>query len=263
MPPARASDRPMADDRPVPGGYRPTRRDLVAGAIGAGTTGLAGWLLPPTPGRVRAYLKDDPAFLADNPELIAAAAAVADTRAGASEAGKRRDMIEGARGALLNPLAAPCLGPMGGTLGLIEITDYLCAPCRGSSRPIEGALAAHAGSNAIILFVPISGALSDYMAGFAAAAYFARPAGFAALHRGLMDGAVPDQTRMESIAAAQGYDVAALTTDADSPKVRAYLAGSRRFAEGLGLTGVPAFLNARGQMHLGGITAEQATALLG
>lgn len=253
----------MAESRPRRSRYRPTRRDLVAGAIGAGGAALASWLLPPDPGRVRAFLKRDPAFLADHPELIDAAAAVADTRAGASEAGKRRTMIEAARGGLLNPLAAPCLGPMAGTLGLVEITDYLCAPCRGSSRAIESALADHPGSNAIVLLVPISGALSDYMAGFAAAAYFARPASFAALHHGLMDGAVPDQRRMEAIAETQGYDVAALTTGADSPKVRAYLAGSRRFAEGLALTGVPAYLNIRGRMHLGGITAPQANALVG
>lgn len=253
----------MVESRPAASRYRPTRRDLIAGTIGAGGAALANWLLPPTPGRVGAFLKDDPAFLADRPELIDAAAAVAQTRAGASEAGKRRTMIDAARGALLNPLAAPCLGPMGATLGLIEITDYLCAPCRGSSRAVESALANHPGSNAVILLVPISGVLSDYMAGFAAAAYFARPASFADLHRGLMDGAVPDQRRMEAIAVAQGYDIEALATDADSPKVRAYLAGGRRFAESLGLTGVPAFLNARGAMHIGGITAPQATALVG
>jgi protein-disulfide isomerase len=251
-------DRDAGSDR-----TRLTRRDLIAGAIGAGGAGLAGWLLPPTPSRVRAFLTDDPAFLADNPDLIATAAAVADTRAGASEAGRRRDMIEAARGGLLNPLAAPCLGPMQGRLGLIEITDYLCAPCRGSSRAVESALAEHPGSNAALLLVPISGALSDYMAGFAAAAYFARPAGFATLHRGLMEGPAPRQNRMEEIAASLGYDVAAVAGEADSPRIRAYLAASRRFAETLGLSGVPAFLNPQGNMHLGGITARQAASLIG
>lgn len=240
-----------------------TRRDLVAGAIGAGAAGLAAWLLPPTRDRVHAFLAADPAFLADNPDLVAAAAAVADTRAGAREAGRRREMIESARGGLLTPLAAPCLGPMQGRLGLIEITDYLCAPCRGSSPAVESALAGRPGSNAILLFVPISGALSDFMAGFAAAAYFARPASFAALHRRLMEGPAPDQRRLEAIAASLGHDVAALAAEAGSSRVRAYLAASRRFAEMLELRGVPAFLSTDGRMHLGGITARQAAALIG
>lgn len=253
----------MTDPISPPSPRAPTRRDIVAGAIGAAGAGLAGWLLPPRAGQVKDFLAGNPSFLADNPDLVTAAAAVADTRAGEKEADRRRELIENMRVGLLNPLAAPCLGPLQGRLGLVEITDYLCAPCRGSSGPVETALAAHPESNALLLLVPISGALSDYIAGFAAAAYFTRPGSFAALHRALMEGGMPDQARVESIAASLGHDVAAVARDADSVRVRAYLAAARRFAEDIGLTGVPAFLNARGRMQLGGITAQKARELIG
>ena len=211
---------------------------------------------------MRRYLAARPDFLADNPDLVTASAAVIDTRTLENETGERKVLIDRMRGALLQPLAAPCIGPLNGALGMIEITDYLCAPCRGSSTAVRDALAAHPGSNAIILLVPISGVVSDYIASFAAAAYFTAPVAFIRLHHALMEGPMPSQGRVEQLAAQNGYDVEAIARKTDSPRVRSYLALSRRFAENLSLTGVPAFLSGTGSLHLGGITRQQAIALI-
>jgi protein-disulfide isomerase len=239
------------------------RRAVIAGVVGAAGGALASWrFLPANEQVVRRYLKANPEFLADHPHLVEASAMVLETRRLAGEAAERKVLIAAKWAPAVHAAFSPCLGPLNGTPGLIEFTDYLCAPCRGSTGPIAHALEAHPERQVIILFVPISGALSEFAAGFAAASYFINPVIFARLHHDLMQGGMPDQTRIERLAVARGYAIDAVVREMATPRVRRYLATARALAEELGLNGVPAYLNPAGQLRLGGITKAQAVQMI-
>lgn len=241
-----------------------TRRDMIAGLAGAaGATLISRFGLPSSERAAYRFLEKNPQFLVDHPDLVEASASVAESHRLAEKASERRALIAGKWASTLHASFSPCLGPLNGTLGLIEITDYLCAPCRGSTIPIGKALAAYPDRQVIILFVPISGALSEFAAAFATACYFINPVAFARLHGDLMEGSAPDQALIEKYARARGFDVDAVVREMESPRVGRYLIAARSIAEELGLTGVPAFLNPRGELQLGGIDQARAVAMIG
>ncbi|WP_339708005.1 hypothetical protein [uncultured Sphingosinicella sp.] len=78
-----------------------------------------------------------------------------------------------------------------------------------------------------------------------------------------MEGSAPDQALIEKHARARGFSVDVVTHEMERPRVKRYLKAARNIAEELGLTGVPAFLNPRGELHLGGIDETRAVAMIG
>jgi protein-disulfide isomerase len=241
----------------------PSRRDALVALTGAVGGGFLGWhFLPPSERAAGKFLDANPGYIADNPKYLEAASSVLETRALAGQADQRRTLLAEQWLSKTDWMFCPRIGPSNGELGLVEFTDYFCAPCRGAGRPIESALKAYPQRAAALMFVPISGALSEYAAVFAAACYFLRPVPFARFHADLMEGPIPDQQRIEKTAEVHGYSIDAVMEKSNTPQVRNYLTFARQFAEAMGVTGLPAFLNPRGDLHRGGITARQVVGMM-
>lgn len=243
--------------------HAPNRRDLLFAMGGAVAGGLlARQFLPASDGVVSRYLDHNPAFLADHPAYLDAASSTLETRARAGEAGQRRTLLADQWLGKTDWLSCPRLGPLNGDVGLIEFTDYFCPPCRGTAGAIEAALGADPSRAVILMLVPISGALSTYVAGFAAACYFLAPAPFVRLHADLLTGSPPNQQRIEKLAVKRGYEVDAVLRNIDTPKVRRYLTLARQFAEVMEVTGFPTLINTQGELRRGAVTAEQAIGMM-
>lgn len=230
---------------------------------GAAGGAIAAWgASRPRASTVARYLGQHPDFLADRPELIEPARLVRETRQLAGLAAERRSQLAAKWASLAHPSSSPCLGPLNGTPGFVEFTDYFCAPCRASADSVEQALRAATSRNVILMFVPISGALSEFTAAFMSACYFLNPVAFARLHQKLMTGGAPTQAEIEEQATSHGFQLSLVQSKMESQRISSYIARARQFSQEMGISGVPAFLGFDGMLIQGGISAKQARKML-
>lgn len=220
------------------------------------------WHSDIAPERLRSILLDKPQFLADHPEVLEAAEAVLKTRMLAAQGAERAALIRGKWQALTHVAFTPTIGPAEAPLVLLEFTDYTCDPCRKSAAAVSEALKGSTDVRVAVLLLPIGGAMSEYVARVAWAAYRQNPDRFPELHRRLMNPA--QQLSQDNILAAArdlGFDVEQIEREAQSAESRHYFEQARMFAEDLHVSAVPAFaLNE--QLALGGVTAERLETLI-
>lgn len=235
---------------------------LLGASLSAAVATVLWWRTDVSPERLRTALLEQPQFLADHPELLEAARAVLQTRMLASQGSERAALIQGKWQALTHVAFTPTIGSPDAPLVLLEFTDYTCAPCRASAPAVSEALNGRADVRVAVLLLPIGGALAEYAARVAWAAYKQNPERFAGLHERLMH--LQSQLTQESILAAVnelGFDMDQIEREAASTESRRYFDQVRMFAEDLRISGVPAFaLNE--QLVLGGITAAQLETLI-
>jgi protein-disulfide isomerase len=235
---------------------------LLWAAGGAALGAAAARFLPLSRGELFRSLVDDPAFLADHPDLISAAQSLEDVRREDQDAAGRRALLDGEWKSRLHPAYAPQLGARDGAVLLVDFTDYLCAPCRASAPILDRAVWQSGDIRAVVMLVPVSGALSDYTAALAAACYFTRPPQFQSLHATLMRGGAPAQDRIDEAVISAGYDIDAVRRLAAAETIHNYLTKARSLAELLGLSGVPALLTGGGRLLRGGMSMEALKLLI-
>jgi protein-disulfide isomerase len=230
----------------------------------AAAAGTALWMKtrPPTQG-LRAVLLDNPEFLADNADILQGARNVLQTRALATAVLSRRKIIREKWAALTHPAVAPTLGNAKAPWVLIEFTDYTCVPCKASASVIDQGLIKNPNLRVALMFVPTGGAIAEYAARVAFAAYQQNPAQFAVFHRDLMVQAEPlTQRAVLDAAARAGLDVAQIEREISVQQNRFYMDQARMFASDLGIVGVPAFV-LNGGLVIGGLTASKLEQLIG
>lgn len=245
--------------------WRPRLRDIAGFVLGASLVaalaGLAWWRIPVAPQRLHAALLDNPEFLADRPELLEAARAVLQTRQLASRGSERAAQLSGKWDAFTHVAFSPSIGNPGASSVLIEFTDYTCEPCRSSAPVVREALAANPDLRVAIMLLPAGGAMSEFAARVALAAFRQDPEKFGKLHELLMEDAL-DQTTIMGKAAAAGLDVEQIRREIGNVEHRRYLEQVRALALDLQVTGVPAFALGE-QLVLGGVTARKLGQMIG
>ena len=113
-----------------------------------------------------------------------------------------------------------------------------------------------------ILLMPTGGALSEYAARVALAAYRQDPARFATLHNRLIEQEGPlTQESILAVVSALQFDVEQITREATSSETRRYFSQVRMFAEAMNIPAVPAFLLSD-QLLLGRVESAQLGALI-
>jgi protein-disulfide isomerase len=234
---------------------------LLGIAVALAGVGLWTKFRPPTPG-LRAALVSNPEFLADNPDILQGARNVLQTRALASAVLARRKIIREKWATLTLPAFAPTLGDTRAVTVLIEFTDYTCAPCKSSAAIVNEALVRNPDLRVALMFVPIGGAVAEYAARVAYAAYQQNPAKFAVFHQELMTENQPlTQQLVLDAAARAGLDVAQIQEEVSVQRNRLYIDQARMFAADLNIMGVPAFL-LNGEIIVGGLTASKLNQML-
>lgn len=231
--------------------------------LGVALGGVALWtkVRPATQG-LRQILLDNPEFLADNPEVLQGARDVLQTRALASAANSRRKVLRDKWAAAILPAFAPTLGNAKAPSVLIEFTDYTCIPCKSSAAVVNEALAKNPDVRVALLFVPIGGAVAEYAARVAYAAYQQNPPRFAAFHQALMSEKEPLTRQIVLDAASRaGLDVSQIEEEVGVQENRSYIDKSRMIASDLNIMGIPAFL-LNGEIVIGGLTAAKLDQLL-
>lgn len=240
-------------------------RETVCFLIGIGVAlaGMGLWarFRPPTEG-LRTVLLNNPEFLADNPDILQGARNVLQTRALASAALVRRKIIREKWATLTLPAFAPTLGDSKAPSVLIEFTDYTCAPCKSSAEIVREALAKNPDLRVALMFVPIGGAVAEYAARAAYAAYQQNPAQFAVFHQDLMAENRPlTQQLVLDAAARAGLDVSQIQEEVTVQRNRLYIDQARTFASDLDITGVPAFV-LNGEIIIGGLTPSKLNQMI-
>lgn len=237
---------------------------FVLGAAFCAAMAAALWSrIPIGEERLRAVLLEDPDFLADHPEILSAAHTVLQNRALASQGSERAQLIDTKWQQLLHVAFTPAMGSPDASLVLLEFTDYTCEPCRASTAAVDQVLRESADVRVAVLLLPIGGALSEYAARVALAAYRQKPDRFAELHHRLLrpEGQFSQQAILDALKDL-GFDVEQVEREAASAESRRYFNQVRMLAEDLRISGVPAFAMNE-QLLLGGVTREQLSELIG
>ena len=236
---------------------------FVLGAVTATTVSAILWHHVEVPSdRLHAQLLTQPEFLADHPDLLEAAQAVLQTRRLAAEGAERVALMRGKWQFIAHPAFTPTVGPADAPLTLLEFTDYTCEPCRRSAPAVREMVDANSDVRVAILLMPTGGAISEYAARIALAAYRQDPARFATLHDRLiaLDGPLNQEGILATVRDLQ-YDVDQIAREANSDEARRYFKQVRTFAEEMNIVAVPAFVLSD-QLILGGVKSTQLGALI-
>lgn len=236
---------------------------FVLGVLAAAAGAALLWHFAEIPAdRLHAQLLEQPEFLADHPDVLSAAQVILQNRRLAAESVQRAALMSGKWKSLLHPAFSPTLGAADAPMTLVEFTDYTCEPCRLSAPAVRDTLKANGDLRIAILLMPTGGALSEYAARVALAAYRQDPSKFPALHEQLISHEGP--LTQESILAAAGslrYDVEQISREASNSEVRRYFGEVRNFAEEMNVYAVPAFV-LRGQLILGRVKSKQLSEMV-
>jgi protein SCO1/2 len=209
---------------------------------------------------IRAALRKNPEILADHPELLAAVEARVRSREQNAHAAARRELLDTKWPRVTHASFAPNLGNASGDSTLIEFTDYGCEPCRASAPAVDAVLESMPNLRIVVLLLPTSGAISEFAARIAYAAWLQNPARFGQFHR-LMLSSEEELTSQAILrhAGDAGLDLEQLQAEANSPEVRAHLTQVRELAQDLQVVGVPTFV-CDGRLLSGGVSAAQLDA---
>ena len=236
---------------------------FVLGVVASTVVGVLLWRYVDIPtDRLHAQLLARPEFLADHPELLGGAQAVLQHRRLAAEGAQRVALMRGKWQFMTHAAFTPTVGPADASLTLLEFTDYTCEPCRLSAPAVRTLVDANSDVRVAILLMPTGGALSEYAARVALAAYRQDPARFATLHNRLIEQEGPlTQERILELVSALQFDVEQITREATSSETRRYFNQVRMFAEAMNIPAVPAFVLSD-QLLLGRVESAQLGALI-
>ncbi|MGB8418904.1 DsbA family protein [Paraburkholderia sp.] len=196
----------------------------------------------------------NPSYIADNPDVLAAARAVLQARLLKSQGSERAALIQSKWAKFTNAAFSPSVGSPDARMTLIEFTDYTCAPCKASAEAVRDALANNKDLRVVIMILPIGGSNAEFAARVAFAAYKQNPTKFWELHRLLMaeKGELTEAAILRSVSQV-GLDSEQIHREVTNPENWSYLEQVRMFAQDLQVVGVPAFVLGQ-QLVFGGVT---------
>ena len=231
---------------------------VAAGAIGSLAVNRF-WVRPdPKPVGVAV----SPEFLADHPEILERVRAVILNRSLTAEGAQRVQLMDGKWRSLTHAAFTPTIGRPDAPRVLLEFTDYTCTPCRASAPIVREGLAKNEDVRTAILPLPIGGAVADYIARIAVAAYRQSPGKFPELHTRLMEsrGALTQDGILDALHSLK-FDVDQVERESQSEEIKRYLEQVRSLSEDMKISAVPAFAMGN-KLVLGAVSADQVQSLL-
>ncbi|WP_336985327.1 DsbA family protein [Altererythrobacter aquiaggeris] len=204
---------------------------LVAGAIalvcgfgGAAIYGASG--IGGDKAEIRSYLLENPEIL---PEMVARL-----------EAREVEGRLASAGPQASQPFPGAVMGNPGGSITLVEFSDYSCGYCRGSMQDVQAIIAANPDLKVVVRELPILSPASEAAARMALAA--AKQGKYAAFHKAMFEGGRPDPVTIKAAAAKAGMDYAKAEEIAMSPDVSAEISRNLAIAQQLGFDGTPSWI---------------------
>ena len=214
---------------------------FTVGLLGIAVGVLAVWLFQPAsfggPGSP-AMLRET---LRANPEIILEALQVLQERRDGASQVQQSAAIKANSSALLEDAESFVGGNPQGDVTVVEFFDYRCPYCRQSLATLRALIKADPRVRLVYKEFPILGVQSLIAARIAVAARKDRR--YEALHDALMQAPSPlDEEQALRLAAAAGFDQAALAETMKAPEVEAILQANHLLARDLGINGTPAFI---------------------
>ncbi|MBB4264425.1 DsbA family protein [Roseospira visakhapatnamensis] len=206
---------------------------------------------------VRALVRDT---LLDQPEIIAEALEIYQSRQQDAERARVAATLEQHRAAIEAAEAADVLGNPDGAITVVEFSDYQCGYCKRAFPDVASVVQAAGDVRLVIRELPILGP-DSVMA--ARAALAARAQGrYPAFHAALMAmrGGLSEASVMQT-ARSVGLDVDQLKADMADPALDDRFAETIKLARLLGISGTPAFV-VGDEVIPGAISAETLTEVI-
>lgn len=177
----------------------------------------------------------------DNPEIVAEAFDILETRQAEAQAARIAEVLENQRDLLENDPNAPVLGNPDGDVTVIEFFDYNCPYCRRAKPEVRALIADDPNIRLVYREWPILGEGSVFAA---RAALAARAQGkYEEFHWAMMsmEGRA-EESNVLGIAEEIGLDIDQLREDMDAPEVDEHIRLSMDLTQALGFTGTPSFV---------------------
>ncbi len=173
------------------------------------------------------------AYLLEHPEVIPEAI----ERLRHKEAGQQLSAIAGK---LVTPFPGAVLGNPGGTVTLVEFTDFACTYCRRSVADVDALIAANPDLKVVVRELPILTPQSAVAARWGLAA--AEQGLYGAFHRAMFAAGRPDEQGIAAAASAAGLDLDRARKVIADPRINAEIAANLRYAQMLGFEGTPSWV---------------------
>lgn len=180
-------------------------------------------------------------YLRRNPEVVIEAQEIFLARQQAAETDRQKQFLNTRRKELFEDPATPTLGAAQPDVTIVEFFDYQCGYCKMAFMEMNKLLEQDSKVRVAMKEYPILGPASLVAA---KAALAARVQGrYAEFHRALITqkGRLDDELIFKTARSA-GLDVDKLRKDMEAPEIQLHLAANRALADGLGLSGTPAFI---------------------
>lgn len=180
-------------------------------------------------------------YLLENPEVLIEAINVYRDRQRVAAEERQQQAVKQWESALASDPDAPILGNPEGDVTIVEFFDYNCGYCKSVAEGVRGAIAKDSGIRLVMKEFPILGPESQFAARAALAA--AKQGRYEDFHFNLMtaQGRVSEDLVM-NIARELDLDLDKLRQDMEKPGVDAALRRNFELAEGLEISGTPAFV---------------------
>ena len=202
---------------------------------------------PPASGLDRAAVEEIVrSYILENPEIIEEAVVELQRRALERQQQTRREAIDANADAIFGDARDPVVGPDDAKVTVVEFLDYRCPFCTRTNEWVQATLAAHPDDVRFIFkefAVPIAGEESVRAARAALAVWRIAPQSYAGFHDDLITARGPlPLERILDIAAENGVDAEALSSEMQSEEIGRQIEDVRTLARRIGVTGTPFFI---------------------
>ena len=228
---------------------------LMAAPVSAGGLGEM------TPAERASFRDEVKAYLIENPEVIAEAMEVLQSRQDQAEFQRDQQLLVDNAAYLFDDANSWVGGNPDGDITVVEFMDYRCGYCRKAYEDIEALVKTDGNIKFVLKEFPILGEESVASARFAIAVLQLHgPDAYKLAHDNLMTlRGSPDAASLTRLATEIGLDPAPVLARMNADEVTAVLAANRALADVMSLTGTPAFaINKtllRGYVPLDGLRA--------
>lgn len=194
--------------------------------------GLAGWVWHGRSERadIETVVRE---YILEHPEILPQAMENLQRRESAKQLSGIRDQVE-------TPFPGAVLGNPGGSVTLVEFSDFACGYCRQSLPDVEALIAANPDLRIVIRELPILSPESADAARMALAA--AEQGKFAAFHKAMFAAGRPGTQTIEAAARAAGLDLERARRVAAEKRVETEIIGNIDMARQLGFNGTPSWV---------------------
>ena len=161
--------------------------------------------------------------------------------------------LAGVQNAVETPFPGAVLGNPGGSVTLVEFSDFACGYCRQSEADVAALIAANPDLRVVIRQLPILSAESTDAAKMGLAA--ARQGKYAAFHHAMYAAGRPDAATIEAAARVAGLDLARARQDIADRAITGEIERNLQFARQLGFNGTPSWVVGE-EIHAGAVGRE-------